>query len=224
MENSECVLCGDCIKLCPHNSPLVNLRLPARELWSSRRLSAVLPVLVPVMIATQVLRLADHAGLLNPLKGLDAAGPVLAVLIVLIWAVTQALVWGLRRLGAMRQEGDAAGAELSTTWAAETSVALTFVGLTPLVVGCEIAYQLGSLLGRGPEALAILSRLVGWRPLSDIVFLPWQITAVELVALSLGLGLTFIVEKKAENPRLRAPGITGAVLLYLLFAGLVLLA
>ena len=33
--NRDCVMCLNCVKLCPNGSPQLNLRVPARELWTS---------------------------------------------------------------------------------------------------------------------------------------------------------------------------------------------
>ncbi|RPI23211.1 MAG: hypothetical protein EHM61_20285 [Acidobacteria bacterium] len=223
-ENTDCILCADCIKVCPNNSPLVNLRLPAQELWKNRRLSAALPAFVPVMVATQLLRLSDHSGLLDPLRSLDASALILAGLTVLLWAGTLALAKGLSMIAARSTEHESTATEVvrPSTWL--TSGASLLVGIAPLVVACELAYQFGALLGRGPEALGILDRLAGWDQLSGIVFLPWQVKAVELIVLSAGMGMTLIVERKLPKPRLRTPGIVGSMFLYLLFVGLVLLA
>jgi polyferredoxin len=34
--NQNCVLCMNCVRSCPNDSPRINLRLPGRELWSGR--------------------------------------------------------------------------------------------------------------------------------------------------------------------------------------------
>lgn len=222
-QNSDCILCGDCIKVCPNNSPLINLRLPAQELWNSRKPSAALSVFIPVMVTTQLLRLSDHAGLLGSVKSLHASGLVLAVLTLAFWAATLALATGLSTIGSRSQDGESGGAELVGPWSWITSGTALLVGITPLVVACEIAYQLRALLGRGPEALGILGHLLGWDQMAAIIFLPWQVKAVQLVALTAGTGLTLMVEKKAMNRRLRTPGIVGLLFLYFLFVGLVLL-
>ena len=33
--NRDCVLCLNCVRLCPNGSPQLNVRVPARELWTS---------------------------------------------------------------------------------------------------------------------------------------------------------------------------------------------
>ena len=45
--NRNCVLCGTCIKICPNQSPVLNLRLPSYELWTIRRPKKASPLWVP---------------------------------------------------------------------------------------------------------------------------------------------------------------------------------
>ncbi|MGB2689325.1 MAG: sigma 54-interacting transcriptional regulator, partial [Desulfobacterales bacterium] len=46
--NQECILCGDCIKSCPHQSPILNLRVPGQELWTFRKPDSIMALLGPL--------------------------------------------------------------------------------------------------------------------------------------------------------------------------------
>ncbi len=54
--NQHCILCGNCIKACPNQSPRLNLRLPAYELWNVLRSDKILNIIVPLLIGTQLFR------------------------------------------------------------------------------------------------------------------------------------------------------------------------
>jgi DNA-binding NtrC family response regulator/ferredoxin len=54
--NQECILCGYCIKSCPHQSPVLNLRAPGQELWTFRKPEPIMALLGPLVMGTQLFR------------------------------------------------------------------------------------------------------------------------------------------------------------------------
>ncbi|MBI3091526.1 MAG: sigma 54-interacting transcriptional regulator [Candidatus Tectomicrobia bacterium] len=130
--NEYCILCGNCLKLCPHQSPRLNLRFPGAELWANRQPIVSIDFLIPVLLATQVSRLL--------VKGpLEYAWPLLAdsaylstfVVMVAALAAVLASFGGVAWLLARRSE---------------ESPRLHFSRLThvavPLILAAEFAYHL----------------------------------------------------------------------------------
>jgi transcriptional regulator with AAA-type ATPase domain/polyferredoxin len=54
--NQNCILCGNCVKICKEASPTFNLRIPGHELWAAVKTERVIAVFVPVILGTQILR------------------------------------------------------------------------------------------------------------------------------------------------------------------------
>jgi len=60
--NQECILCGDCIKSCPHQSPVLNLRVPGQELWTFRKPDSTMALFGPLIMGTQFFRGLEITG------------------------------------------------------------------------------------------------------------------------------------------------------------------
>ena len=87
--NVDCILCGNCIKNCPNQSPRMNLRLPGFELWSSSRFEKTVVFMVPMIIGTQLFRGLEEAGYLQFfMEGGSNRGVMLFVLLVVVTALT----------------------------------------------------------------------------------------------------------------------------------------
>ena len=54
--NQECILCGNCIKNCPNQSPVINLRVPGRELWTFSKPDSTMALFVPIVMGAQIFR------------------------------------------------------------------------------------------------------------------------------------------------------------------------
>ncbi len=54
--NQNCVLCGACIKNCPNQSPVLNLRLPGYDLWSVHTSDKAFVSLGIALVGTQLFR------------------------------------------------------------------------------------------------------------------------------------------------------------------------
>ena len=70
--NQDCILCGNCIKICPDKAPKFNLRLPGNELWTFLRPDKTVIVLLPLILATQLFRGLETTPLFHQLEGLLA--------------------------------------------------------------------------------------------------------------------------------------------------------
>ena len=199
--NRDCVLCLNCVRLCPNGSPRLNVRMPARELWLSMgarpQVARFVVMLLGLLVGQALVQywesgpagwswlrsaLEGHRFLtLTALLGLAAALPLGALrLEERRWgrspgAVPEALRW--RRVNA---------------WA-------------PLVAGGYAAYQFGNVPGLDRLRLAI-GGLGGFGlpdPLLSLRLLP----AVQATILVTGLALTALTLWKVRPVDERSRGI-----------------
>lgn len=60
--NQNCIMCGNCIKNCPNQSPALNLRVPGHELWNFRKPDLTMALLGPLLMGTQLFRGLEKGG------------------------------------------------------------------------------------------------------------------------------------------------------------------
>ena len=148
--NLECILCARCIKSCPHESPMLNLRIPGYELAKVSHPSPVMNAFVPVILGSQLLRGLEAQGSLWMLKGLDYQWLVLGLLLLVLTMGAFCFVRasGFLSFAALRSVDGAKG-EL---------VSYVFV---PLIFAYEIGYQFEALLTRSGDLLPALGHKLG---------------------------------------------------------------
>lgn len=148
--NQDCILCGQCVKLCPEDSPAFNLRVPGYELGRVRYPTRVMIVLVPVLMGTQIFR-----GLFS-LKGLAqiASGPLEWSLLLMGLGLCILLAAGLIALAADQMLGPLVKADLKKGW-------LLNYALVPLLFAYELGFHMEILLTRGGGILTDLKALIG---------------------------------------------------------------
>jgi len=130
--NQDCTLCGNCIRLCDKNSPVVNLRIPGQELWAIRRPDRRVVAFGLVLLGTQIFRALETSGGFDSLVASQFWKPASAVLVALYTLVTAALA-GL------------AVFKLFGTPGIGRTEAMGFMvyGLIPLAASFELAWHLG---------------------------------------------------------------------------------
>ncbi|MBA4373457.1 MAG: hypothetical protein C0402_11430 [Thermodesulfovibrio sp.] len=166
--NLNCILCGKCIGACPNKSPVLNLRLPAHELWTARSPEKGLVALGLTLIATQLFRGLEMAGVF----GLHATGPGNW------WKVSIPIFLGLMALTylAFRYLG-------RLVFPADSiekgrSLGLFIYGLIPLAVAFEMAFHTGRLLTMGGSLLNVLGRQMDWSYESPALTVPGAVVKV----------------------------------------------
>ena len=192
--NRDCVLCLNCVRLCPNGSPKLNVRVPARELWlamSARpAVGRFVVMLLGVLVGQSLIQyweanatawswirtaLEEHRFLsYTALLGLCAALPLVALRLEERRSgaagdpVTEALRW--QRL---------------TAWA-------------PIVAAGYAAYQFGNIPGL--ERLRISIGGLGASGLPDPLLSARILPVVQALALATGLALTVMTLWKVWPP------------------------
>ncbi|MFC1746412.1 4Fe-4S binding protein, partial [Candidatus Riflebacteria bacterium] len=160
LRNSDCILCGNCMKICTEKAPVFNLRLPGHELTSVRRPDIGMKVFIPFILGIQLFRGFEHADFIKQaiLKWGTTWG-VLAVL--LIAAIGFAFLF-------CTIAGKFAFKELKNPGIYRAD--LFKYAILPLALAFEIAYHLASLYNRATLSMPILGNQLGF----DLNFLDFS--------------------------------------------------
>jgi ferredoxin len=192
--NRDCVLCLNCVRLCPNGSPRLNVRIPARELWlgmSARpQVARFVVMLLGLLVGQALIQFWES----NPTawgwvrSGLEHHRFVsLTALLVLSAALPLGALW----LEERRFERKPDPVSEALRWQRLTSWA-------PLVAAGYAAYQFGNVPGL--EQLRVtLGGLAGLGlpdPLVSLRLLP----AGQALALVAGLALTVMTLRKVWPP------------------------
>jgi polyferredoxin len=149
--NQNCILCGRCVKLCPSDSPALNLRIPGHELWATLKPEKVTTIFVPVILGTQLFRGIEHVSFIQHFE--TSFLPMWAVYALLLLATTAA------SYAFTQISGTIAFGSLKNSYITKGS--LFIHAITPLALAFEIVYQLNPLLTRFGHFLPTLGRQLG---------------------------------------------------------------
>jgi len=194
--NQDCVLCGECVKMCQESSPALNLRIPGYELGTVRYPTTVMTVLVPVLMGTQLFRGLVGLNWLNSL-------PVEWAVYLAGLGLCSLLAAGMVSLAAGVMFGPLVKADLKKGW-------LLNYALVPMLFGYELGYHLKVFLLRG-----------GWIPpeVGGLLGLEWgtpafffshgTVVAVQALFILAGsMWSTALVNKIAEHHHASGKGLT----------------
>jgi len=217
--NQNCILCGNCVKICEKNSPSLSLRIPGHELWAAAKPEQVTAIFIPVILGTQIFRGLEHyPNLVTPLQQLYNHWGGLAVLLL----TTTALSFLFVEIGGRLAFGDLKDACIKKGH-------LFCYAIVPLVFTFEFGFQLQPLFSRMGQFFPVLGRQVGI-PLDFLDFStpaaaakPWQVLVILL-----GVSVTLFCQRalaatqqsadqKYMNFRKTIPAIVLAVIYICLF-------
>lgn len=214
--NVHCVMCGQCLKNCPHGALRLNLRIPAVELWTASQPFSALGTYIPVVISSQIFRQFIATGIFAALE----EDPLLrwlsfAVFFSLLLTVS---AWWIKVSGKslfQRREG-----------ASEDSWGFFAHALIPVSLSFELGYQTQRMLERAGLFPDVLLRQlnISMPPSMGAVAVPWIIRTVQIALCLLGTLASCALLKKLLRDRTRSslpiryPTVTiwGLGLLYLL--------
>ena len=185
--NQNCILCGNCVKLCPHDSPAFNLRVPGHELWAALKPEKVTTIFVPVILGTQIFRGIEHTSFIQKMGlGLQPMWSIYAILLVAatVLSFTYIRISGAMIFGRLKNSSIIKGD-------------LFIHAILPLVFVYEIVYQLNPLLTRLGNFLPTLGRQFGFNLESwDFAYQADSIKPLQVLFLLLGIALSMSFLKK----------------------------
>jgi len=191
--NQNCIMCGNCVKICPNDSPAFNLRVPGHELWATIKPEKVTTVFVPVILGTQIFRGIEHSSFVHVMESnLHSTWGLYALL--LLTAISVSFVYtqvsGAVAFGKLKNNPVKKG-ELYTH------------AIIPLAFAFEFVYQLNPLLTRLGDFFPTLGREFGF----DLEFLnfssgpgaakPWQVLFI-LLGIAVSIGFLKILKKNHQ--------------------------
>ena len=173
--NQDCVLCGNCIKNCPNNSPVLNLRVPGQGLWSSLKIERSAVVIGAAMLGSQVFRGFEKLGSFHVLES-SRFWPFHAF--ALITAITAGVIF-FAALSARHFSSRHERHELGASG--------VIYCLIPLSVAFEVNFHLARLLTTGGTLLTVLGRQTGLiSGLPSFFAVPSGIKLLQVLILLLG--------------------------------------
>jgi ferredoxin len=199
--NSDCILCLNCVRLCPNGSPQLNIRVPARELWggiSARPQVGMLVVLLLGLLFGQafIQFLEFKTTGWEVLRALIEEHRVLAITLILLLSASIPLA--AMRIASRRFEPAEDTGAPNLHWQRVASWA-------PLLGAGYTAYQLANIPGfaRLRVSLGGLGATGLPDPLLSVALLP----LVQATALVIGLAFTITTLAKIWPPDLAQTGV-----------------
>ncbi|MBI5075893.1 MAG: cyclic nucleotide-binding domain-containing protein [Nitrospirae bacterium] len=147
--NQNCVLCGNCVKICPNNSPVFNLRVPGQELWASANLEMSGVIIGSALIGTQIFRGLEQVGLFHALRSAP-----------LWWLYAALLIVGMTG-GAVLFAAATGRRYFPVSENSQRATAYGIYCLIPLSVAFEVNFHLTRVLTMGGTLLQVLGKQIG---------------------------------------------------------------
>ena len=195
--NQNCILCGNCVRLCTNDSPAFNLRVPGHELWAALKPEKITTVFMPVVLGVQILRAIEHTSLIQTLAiGFEPKWVIFSSLLVLLTVLSFAFtqISGCLVFGKLKDSSIVKGD-------------LFIHALIPLSFAFEIGYQLrpflkglGKLFPTLGKQLGLNWEFLGFRsPIGLITF--WQIIIIMIGMFASIAFLRTIIRKHQEGKK-----------------------
>ena len=185
--NQDCIICGDCIKNCPHQSVRLNLRVPGWELWNAKTADLAVMLFIPLLWGTQIFRGLNNTSLPQYLthylwSSSLAYGLILAISIAFAYHVAVA---GIAFMGKI---DTSVGTDYGSVFVLST---------LPLIYTIEIAIRLVPLLNHAADFFGVLGNQLGYT-LPQVAFrLDIQsIHFLQVIIISVGLVFSLTVSNK----------------------------
>jgi polyferredoxin len=195
MENNQnCILCGDCIKNCPHQSVRFNLRAPGWELWNAKRTDLASILFIPLLWGTQIFREVYNTSIPQYLSRLSwPEGLMLWFIMALsiIFAYHVALA-GIAFMGSI------------DTSAGKDYGSIFIFSMLPLIYAIEIAIRLVPLLNHAADFFRVLGNQIGYS-LPQVAFRLDMQSIYFLQVIIVCTGLLFSLVVSTRQTKMFAP-------------------
>ena len=149
--NQNCIMCGNCVKTCPNDSPALNLRMPGHELWAALKPEKVTTIFVPVILGTQLFRGLEHTSFVH---AMEVSTNSVWLLYAFLLVVCIGVAYGFIQLAGTVAFGKLKNKTLKKG-------ALFTHAIIPLAFAFEFVYQLKPLLTRLGSFFPVLGRQIG---------------------------------------------------------------
>jgi transcriptional regulator with AAA-type ATPase domain/NAD-dependent dihydropyrimidine dehydrogenase PreA subunit len=196
--NQNCILCGNCVKTCPNDSPALNLRMPGHELWATIKPEKVTIIFVPVILGTQLFRSIEHSKFVQALEANTHSTWLLYMLLLLVCiTASYGFIQAAGRMSFDKlKNGALKKADLFTH------------AIIPLAFAFEFVYQLKPLLTRLGTFFPVLGRQFSINlDYLNIVASPGIVMFWQVAFLLAGIMLSFLfLQILRHRNQLKKPG------------------
>jgi transcriptional regulator with AAA-type ATPase domain/polyferredoxin len=185
--NQNCIICGDCIKNCPHQSVRLNLRVPGWELWNAKTTDLAVLLFVPLLWGTQIFRGLNNTSLPQYLTHyLWSSGLVYGL--IMAFSIVFAFHVAIAGIAFMGKIDTSAGTDYGSVFV---------LSILPLIYAIEIAIRLVPLLNHAADFFRVLSNQIGYT-LPQVAFrLDMQsIHFLQVIIITAGLLFSLTVSNK----------------------------
>ena len=150
--NQDCILCGNCIKNCANQVPVINLRVPGQELWTFRKPDLTMALLVSIIMGSQFFRGLEKTDYFHKYAAAQNQEWIFySVLIVLSISLAFLLI---------KTTGNVAlGSKDSSS---RVTSNLFAYALVPMVVIFELSFHFERLISLGGQFFPTLGRQLGF--------------------------------------------------------------
>lgn len=191
--NQDCVLCGNCIKNCENQSPVLNLRAPGHELWTFRKPDLTISLLGVFIIGSQIFRGLEKTGYfytyiaaLNHPWLFHSTLIAITTLFAFLFVKTTGMVTFGHVKAPSREKWD-----------------LMLYAFVPLVVAFELSFHFERMMNHGGQLLPTLARQLDFSwSFIGMRMDPWLIKSNQIVLVLLGIFASTSVLKRLLCSRL----------------------
>jgi transcriptional regulator with AAA-type ATPase domain/polyferredoxin len=188
--NQDCILCGNCVKICPDKAPKFNLRLPGHELWTFLKPDKAVIVLLPLILGTQLFRGMETTPLFHQLEQLSNSH-VLSLGLLLIGMILISYLF-------IKTTSPTVFSKLSDPEIKKTD--LFVYSLLPLCFTFELSYHVEPLLKRAGLFIPVLGRQLGFNwDILGIHAASGSVTLLQILIVLVGLIASRVVLKNIRE-------------------------
>jgi transcriptional regulator with AAA-type ATPase domain len=176
--NQDCILCGNCVKNCANQVPVLNLRVPGQELWTFRKPDLTMAFLVSIIMGTQFFRGLEKTDYFH--KYAAAQNQEWIFYSVLFVLSTSLAFLFIKTAGNVALDSKNSSSRVTSN--------LLAYALVPMVVIFELSFHFERLISRGGQFFPTLGRQLGvdWNFLM-VSMSPWWIKFHQMVFILVGV-------------------------------------
>ena len=176
--NQDCILCGNCVKTCANQVPVLNLRVPGQELWTFRKPDLTMAFLVSIIMGSQVFRGLEKTDYLHKYAAAQNQ-PWIFYSVLIVVSTLLAFLF-------IKMAGKMVLGSVNTSSRFESN--LVAYALVPMVVIFELGFHFERMISKGGQFFPALGRQFGvdWKFLM-VSMGPWWVKFYQIAFILVGV-------------------------------------
>jgi len=156
--NQDCILCGNCIKNCPHQSPELNLRTPGQELWNFQKPDSIMILLSTLIMGSQFFRGLEKTGYFH--SYIEKFWQQFNLSLWSLYLISM-IIAGLLSFLLIKTAGNMAFNSIKKITPRERSNLMSYA-FVPIIAGFEVGFHFERLINWGGSLLPQLGSAFGF--------------------------------------------------------------